>query len=83
MQSTPSSIESPSVHEGPARAASPAVRLLARHIGVVLAVKVVAILMLFLFFFSPAHRPDIDSAAMEGKFGVKGSSAASPPKAAP
>ncbi len=83
MTPTPSPVETPPLREGPARAVSPTVRALARHIGVVLAIKVVAILMLFLFFFSPSHRPDIDPAAMEGKFGVKGSTAANPPKAAP
>lgn len=45
---------------------APAVRALGRHIGLILAIKVVAILVLFLAFFSPWwHRPDIDRKAMD------------------
>ena len=39
-------------------------RRLSREIVALLAIKVAALLALFLLFFSPAHRPDIDDARM-------------------
>ena len=38
-------------------------RRLTREIGALIVIKVAALILLFVLFFSPAHRPDIDDSA--------------------
>lgn len=39
-------------------------RKLAREIGALVLIKVAALILLFVLFFGPAQRPDIDAARM-------------------
>lgn len=46
---------------GPARLPDHWAQRLRRHLGWVVAAKLVLIVLLFLFFFSASHRPEIDA----------------------
>jgi hypothetical protein len=54
-------------HTPASRAAAPSVRwrgALRRHVAVLLLMKIVALALLWVLFFSPAHRAPVDGAAV-------------------